>query len=356
MGRFDDFAAGIRSLLGNGDLPPAVAIRRGTTTSPDALYDASGRSIVIDPETGWPVGTEAWAAQPRGTARVLDTLPAEAAAAVRTPAPRFDGIDAPRVASPDLSIGSPLFDDMARSADSMNPGRLRQRANVIPGGRRGDPNPAGDLKRIAAQNIDDARAAADADRRLAVQRDNAYRLGGGLALVGAGAGLTQMASPGTGPAQPKPKEPVVIQSGGEADLVNETRPAPEVPATPVKPEPTVVKAPEDYGMQARAMINKLNDMRRAAGGEVREAPAMMKEINRLLALSDKQRNQPKYTYPEADPARDPMQKAHDLIQQVNQLYRQGYRDNSPEVRRIMAQVRQLHAQGDAIRNNRKNYR
>lgn len=267
-----------------------------------------------------------------------------------------DAGDAPRVAPPDLSLGTPLFDDMARSADSMNPGRLRQRANVIPGGRRGDPNPSGDLKRIAAQNIDDARAAADAARRGSIQRDNAYKLGGGLALVGAGAGLTQMASPGTGPAQPKPKEPVVIQSGGEADLVNEQRPAPEVPATPVKPEPTVVKAPEDYGMQARAMINKLNDMRRAAGGEVREAPAMMREINRLLALSDKQRNQPKYTYPEADPARDPMQKAHDLIQQVNQLYRQGYRDNSPEVRRIMAQVRQLHAQGDAIRNNRKNYR
>lgn len=288
--------------------------------------------------------------------RAAHSIDATHGAAARTGAGTFLDVPPLRTDAPGISLDSPLFADMARSADSLDPGRLRQRANVIPGGRRGDPNPAGDLKRIAAQNIDEARAAADAARRQSPQLDNAYRLGGGLALVGAGAGLTQLAAPGTGPAQPKQEEPVELQSGGEADLVNEQRPAPEVPATDVTPEPTVVKAPEDYGMQARSLINRLSDMRRQAGGEVREAPAMMKEIDRLLALSDTQRNQPKYTYPDADPARDPMQQAHGLIQKVNEMYRQGYRPNSPEVQRIMAQVRQLHAQGDAIRNNRKNYR
>jgi hypothetical protein len=40
------------------------------------------------------------------------------------------------------------------------------------------------------------------------------------------------------------------------------------------------------------MIDKLNQMRREAGGEVPQAKAMMAEINRFLDLSNKQRNAP----------------------------------------------------------------
>lgn len=145
-----------------------------------------------------------------------------------------------------------------------------------------------------------------------------------------------------------------IDSEGSSpeDLVEESRPAPVVEATASRPEPTVVQAPQDYSLQARALINRLNDMRRAAGGEVPEAPAMMAEINRLVAMGNQQRRDPGYSYQQADPARDPYQQARDLIAQVNQMYRQGMTPNSPEVQRIMAQVRQLQAQGDAIRNRR----
>jgi hypothetical protein len=34
------------------------------------------------------------------------------------------------------------------------------------------------------------------------------------------------------------------------------------------------------------------------------------------------------------------------------MYRQGMTPNSPQVRQIMAKVRQLQSQGDAIRNRR----
>lgn len=141
-----------------------------------------------------------------------------------------------------------------------------------------------------------------------------------------------------------------VASGGEADLAEESRPAPKVEAADA--EPTVKQGPQDYSLQARALINRLNDMRRAAGGEVPEAPAMMAEINRLIAMGNQQRQSPAYQYPPQDPAQDPYQQARNLIAQVNQMYQQGYSPNSPEVQRLMAQVRQLQSQGDAIRNRR----
>lgn len=142
-----------------------------------------------------------------------------------------------------------------------------------------------------------------------------------------------------------------VESGGEADLAAETSPPPAVAAAAETPEPTVVQAPQDYSLQARALINRLNDMRRAAGGEVPEAPVMMKEINRLIAMGNEQRRTPA-TFTPGDHASQMYKQAQILIDQVNQMYRQGMTPNSPQVQRVMAQVRQLQSQGDAIRNRR----
>ena len=163
----------------------------------------------------------------------------------------------------------------------------------------------------------------------------------GAAAVGAGLALF-----------PRDDEDASLTTDGTADLKAESKPAPQVAATKETPVPTAKKGPEDYSLQARALINRLNDMRRAAGGEVPEAPAMMKEINRLIELGNTQRRDPQYSHPQADPARDPYQQARDLIARVNQMYRHGATPNSPEVQQIMRQVRQLQSQGDAIRNRR----
>jgi hypothetical protein len=145
-----------------------------------------------------------------------------------------------------------------------------------------------------------------------------------------------------------------LNTGGEADLAAETRPAPVVEATPEKPEPTVLQAPPqpvDYSLEARKLIDQLNNMRRAAGGEVPEAPAMQREIQRLLDLGNKTRKATYVAAPQDDAGRL-YQQAQGLIDQVNQMYRQGMTPNSPQVRQIMAKVRQLQSQGDAIRNRR----
>lgn len=136
-----------------------------------------------------------------------------------------------------------------------------------------------------------------------------------------------------------------------ADLAAESRPGPSVGVTDEVPEPTTLQAPRDYSMEARALINSLNDMRRTAGGEVPEAPAIMQEVNRLLAMGNQTREATYVAAPQDDAGRA-YQQAQGLIDQVNQMYRQGMSPNSPEVQRIMAQVRQLQAQGDAIRNRR----
>ena len=140
------------------------------------------------------------------------------------------------------------------------------------------------------------------------------------------------------------------RSATPADLAEESRPAPKVEATPEVPQPTVAQAPRDYSMEARALINRLNDMRRAAGGEVPEAKAMMAEINRLLELANQTRSATYVAAPQ-DNASRLYQQAQALIDQVNALYRQGQSPNSPEVQRLMAEVRRLQQQGDSLRNN-----
>ena len=108
-------------------------------------------------------------------------------------------------------------------------------------------------------------------------------------VAGAGAGLWRLGSDfmspvgvadeegASGPdttSRPKPSS--------TADLAAETSPPPSVMTQ--EPEPI---SPRD---QAHALQEKLNEMRAKAGGEVPEAAAMRKEIQRLFDMSDAQTN------------------------------------------------------------------
>jgi hypothetical protein len=125
-------------------------------------------------------------------------------------------------------------------------------------------------------------------------------------------------------------------TAGTADLVEESRPAPKVEATQVSPRD-----------QAQALIAQLNQMRRAAGGEVPEAAQMMQEINRLMAMSNQSRNA--MTPQQAQGSSDPHIQAQALIAQLNQM-RQKAGGEVPQAQQIMAEVRKLQAIGDKQRN------
>lgn len=181
-------------------------------------------------------------------------------------------------------------------------------------------------------------------------RSNNGRKLAAAAAAATGAGIIAT-MPGDRTAQaPATADEPAFTSGGEADLVEEARPAPKVAATEETPQPTVKQGPQDYSMQARALINRLNDMRRAAGGEVPEAKAIMAEVNRLIAMGNAQRREP--TFVPGDDASSKYKQAQGLINQVNALYRQGRTPNSPDVQALMRQVRQLQSEGDAMRNRR----
>lgn len=316
----------------------------------DSLPPALARRVVGSPE--------AMARLQRAAAQGPEAMAAEARRMAAGPS--FDGIEAAPPRPADLGVGSDDWTAMARSADSVAPARLRQQANILPGGRRG-PNPAGDLKRIAADNIESLRAASrQPTPNVAPAGLAAAAVGTGIMLAPKGMDLEESGNPADLQDEPvsssAPFSEEVLGGATPEDLM---RPIPSLqPKAPVappaaKPQATPPSpAPADYSLQARELINKLNAMRRAAGGEVPEAPAMMKEINRLVAMGNEQRRDPGYSHPQADPARDPYQQARNLIAQVNNMYRAGYRPGSPEVERVMAEVRRLQAEGDAIRNRR----
>lgn len=137
-------------------------------------------------------------------------------------------------------------------------------------------------------------------------------------------------------------------TGGTADLAAETAPPPEVP----DPAPEPAPEPVDYSMEARRLIDQLNAMRRAAGGEVPEAQEMQAEINRLLALANQTRRATFVAAPGDDASRY-YQQAQGIIDQLNAAYREGsLTPNSPRAREMMAQVRQLQQAGDNLRNRR----
>jgi len=158
---------------------------------------------------------------------------------------------------------------------------------------------------------------------------------GGAGLIGAWATAYNMMPKGM---RSKESEAVgeLDSTDGTADLAEESRPAPKVEATPVSPRD-----------QAQALIAQLNQMRRAAGGEVPEAQKMMAEINRLMAMSNQSRNA--MTPQQAQGSKDPHIQAQALIAQLNQM-RQKAGGEVPQAQQMMAEVRRLQAMGDQQRN------
>ena len=190
-------------------------------------------------------------------------------------------------------------------------------------------------------------------RRLA--NSPAGRIAGGVGIAGAGIGAIDLMMPNENGDPP-------VRGSSTADLAEESRPIPSVestpdeapampeaaPATPAMPEAPAPEMPPDYSFQARELMNKLNAMRRQAGGEVPEAPQMMAEINRLLGMSNKQRNAPGYQ--PAMPT-DHHGQAQMLLQKLNAM-RMEAGGEVPEAQQIMAEVRRHQAMGDQMRNAR----
>jgi hypothetical protein len=346
----DEVADAIRRMLTSGGvvLPPPGPAR-------------AAAEVVIDPaiaaraarQADLPVDTQEamrLAQEQSGAARLFSPQ-----AGLRTTdgAPAFDRFvsdNLPPPAAPDMDLGTPLWDQMSRSAgayDNLLKGRT---ANL-----RNQPfaKPAQAAIQEANANSAKMRAAmAESAQRGELMQD-AGLIGAGVAGAGAlGAGaLALSGAGGTPPAAatppaprpapaPKPaeapadKEPLT-STGGTADLASEARPAPSVQAS------------TDPREQAQELIAQLNQMRRQAGGEVPEAKQMMAEINRLLALSNTARNA--MTSQQASGSSDPHSQAQALIAQLNDMRRKAGGE-VPQAQQIMAEVRRLQAMGDQQRN------
>lgn len=161
-----------------------------------------------------------------------------------------------------------------------------------------------------------------------------------LAAAGVGAlatGVHMLTSP---PAERPAREPEG-RASTTADLAAESSPPPRVPVASGELTPRE---------QAHELIARLNLMRRNAGGEVPEAPAMQREINRLLDMS----NQTMAAAARGEVAmagNDPHAQATRLLAQLNQMRRDAGGE-VPEARQIMAEVSRLQQMGDAQRNAR----
>jgi hypothetical protein len=78
---------------------------------------------------------------------------------------------------------------------------------------------------------------------------------------------------------------------------------------------------------------------------------VMAEVNRLMEMGNQTRRATYVAAPQDDAGKY-FQQAQGMIDQVNQMYRQGMTPNSPEVRQMMAEVRRLQQMGDSLRNRR----
>jgi hypothetical protein len=139
------------------------------------------------------------------------------------------------------------------------------------------------------------------------------------------------------------RDPIGAMGGSStADLAAETSPPPSV--TTQEPAPI---SPRD---QAQELMRDLNMRRRAAGGEVPEAPAMMREIDRLMAMS----NQTMAAASRGEVATggdDPHMQAARLMAQRNEMLRRGM--PTQQARQMMAEIQRLQRLGDAQRNARQ---
>jgi hypothetical protein len=160
---------------------------------------------------------------------------------------------------------------------------------------------------------------------------------GGLA---AGLGVRFAMEPGNlGDSETMGAEPATSEA--TADLAAEQNPPPSV----MTQEPEAM-SPRD---QAMAMIADLNRMRREAGGEVAEAPAMQKEINRLLGQS----NQAAAAASRGAVAvgGGPREQAQTLLSQLNAMRRQAGGE-VPQAQQILREVARLNALSDRQTNAR----
>jgi hypothetical protein len=203
-------------------------------------------------------------------------------------------------------------------------------------------------------------------------------MGGGVAAAGvAGAGAymvgQQAMKPGVQavpPAAPPPPAGLT-NTGGTADLVAESRPAPVVDSSGVDESGFADTFKSQYNareqkraaggqggydprQQAEMLIGELNSRRQKAGREIPEAPQMMAQINALLAKSNEMRNsrspQAAAKFAGANP-QDPHAQAQSLIAQLNEM-RSRAGGEVPQAPQMMAEVRRLQAQGDEMRNAR----
>jgi hypothetical protein len=310
-------------------LPTATPMEGG------ALIPQGGRGVPVGGPTGSGVlmpesralSTEV-TPQPRLPGPPQRALPAPPEQ-LRLPGPAQRALPAPR--SPDLPPGGSAvdFDDpaLADFLRTTDPSFAPPRRSPPPGGppRRPPPSPNGNAGRRAA-GIGAGVLVGAAGARLAMEPNS---LGDGEA----GLPDADMAEPADDPM-------------ATADLAAEQNPPPQV---------EVREEPLDAREQAHALMKELNMRRRQAGGEIPEAPQMIRQIETLLAQADDAGNaRMRQTMdggpPSAAGPQDYHGQARDLIAQVNMMYRQGMTPNSPEAQRVMQEVRRLQSMGDAQRN------
>ena len=322
-GKIDEAADAIRWLSGRkpDGIPLDVSddVARAASRWADDLETApletytrpgDGREVEFD-RNNWPVGTESWAAPPSA----LDSIEV-----------------GPLDDAPDFELGSPLWHQLDkgwRAHDNLRRNRTGNLRNQNP-----------EIARIAGADI----RARDADalrvRSADAERARGLREGSEeIALAAVAAGVPFLLSQGIDTEPRAGGEDLALTStSGTEDLVEESRPAPRVAAEP-SDDP-------DYSYEARQLMNKLNAMRKRAGGEVPEAKSMMAEIDRLLGMANKKRNAPDYK--PAMPT-DYHGEAQRLLQKLNAM-RMEAGGEVPETQKIMAEVRRLQAMGDRMRN------
>jgi hypothetical protein len=243
-------------------------------------------------------------------------LPAPSRLALPAPAPR--GLPAPSQAALSAPSSAAMRDQQAVDSiagqfdRTLSPGAPA--GGGAPGGVAGQPMPGGST-----------------DPRSWI---NPLLVGGGLVAGAAAYNALNQPKPDKSAAAPAPEEGLT-STDGTADLAEESRPVP------------AVQTEDDPRERAQALIAQLNQMRRQAGGEVPEAAAMMQEINRLMALSNQRRNA--MTPQQAQGSSDPHVQAQALIAKLNDMRRQAGGE-VPQAQQIMGEVRRLQALGDQRRN------
>jgi hypothetical protein len=339
----DDVADGIRRLLSNSGvvLPPPGAARAA----------GNAADVVIDPD----IAARA-ARQMNPDFSNVQGIP-DAVLPFTDPSvvARLDGAMPP--APPNMDLGTPLFDQMSKSAGAFDNTLKGRTANL-----RNQPfaKPA----QAAIQDANARSAKMRAGMQAAAERGEVMKdvgtIGGMVTGAGAlGAGALALTSQGTAPKMPaapaapptpppapparKRVDPLfedkgaLTNTGGTAELANEARPVPAVATS------------NDPRAQAQELIKQLNAGHRAGTITPAQDQQMRAEIDRLLALSNQKRNA--MTPQQARGSNDPHMQAQALIAQLNEMRAaQPGGGEVPQAQQMMAEVRRLQAMGDQQRN------